>query len=1344
MSDHPQLATTDLHLRTLLDASPVGMIVFNDREEIILANPPAEQLFGHVPRHGSAGRCGDAVRCANRLKTGKGCGHADACPSCPLFRGLRATIAGTATSADQEGETFLDRDPGCPPLWLRFKIRPLIIDGRRGAILTVDDITALRHSERQYTMLFREMLNAFALHEILCDDQGRPVDYRFLAVNPAFERMTGLTATEIIGRTVRGVFPGIQTFLIETYGRVALSGKPTHFEYFSREIGKFFAINVFCPSPGQFACLFEDISESKRASLALEESELRHRLYLENTPYGVFAIDGQGRYLQVNPSVCRITGYGESELLAMNLKEILFEEEEGAGLYHFQTVFCQGQATEGEFPFRTKSGERRWWSISVLKAAGDRYLGFCNDVTERRQAEEKVRESEANFRSFFASMTDMCLVADLDGRIQAVNDAFSHTLDYSTGELTTMRMVDLHAPDKREEAAALIAALLKKEGSDCRLPLQTRNGELVPVVSRAWFGNWNGRDCIYLTCRNSSREQEAEQRFEHLFRHSPALMALTAAEDRRFVDVNDAWLARIGYTLSEVIGRTPLELNLFPIPAQYEAAVARLREDDRIENLELQIRSKDGSSLFGLFSGEKVRSQGRDYLLTVMIDITERKRIEEALERRIFALVEPPESDRTIAVEELFSLDDLQQIQDEFAQATGVASLITRTDGTPITRPSNFCRLCAEIIRQTEKGLSNCHRSDALIGRACLEGPTIKPCLSGGLWDAGAAIQVGGRHIANWLIGQVRDETQTEGQMRAYAREIGADEDRLVAAFLEVPAMPRLRFEAVAKALFSLAKQLSLYAYQNLQQARFIAERKQTEEKLRQSEVRYRELVESANSIILRLDSAGRVIFINEYAQRFFGYSPAEVLGKSVIGTIVPETESTGRDLRGMITDIARNPDIYVTNENENMRRDGSRVWVSWTNRLLYDQSGQVSELLCVGNDITERRQAEEDKRQLQAKLVQAQKLQAIGTLAGGIAHDFNNILGAIIGYAEMAREDCPPGSNLSRDLDRVLEAGNRAASLVKQILAFSRQQGSEQVSLEPGLIVKEIVKLLRPSLPSTIAISHRLGARRSVLVDPTQLHQVLMNLATNAFHAMEQSGGRLEIVVEDIDCDEADLVLHPGIAPGPFVRLSVADTGPGIPAAIRERIFDPYFTTKAVGKGTGMGLAIVDGIVRGSGGFITCESEPGRGAVFAIALPAIAREAVVVGKEAEPAAGGSGRILLVDDEEILIEMGRSMLERLGYQVTARSSSLEALATFQNDPHRFDAVLTDQTMPGMTGLDLARRMLQIRPDLPVILCTGYSNLVNEAQVKAYGIKGFAMKPLTKKEIATLLKGVLAG
>ncbi len=390
------------------------------------------------------------------------------------------------------------------------------------------------------------------------------------------------------------------------------------------------------------------------------------------------------------------------------------------------------------------------------------------------------------------------------------------------------------------------------------------------------------------------------------------------------------------------------------------------------------------------------------------------------------------------------------------------------------------------------------------------------------------------------------------------------------------------------------------------------------------------------------------------------------------------------------------------------------------------------------------RKQIEEETKALQSQLLQAQKMEAIGTLAGGIAHDFNNILGAIFGYTELSIDSIPQESIAAQHLAKVFKASERAATLVKQILAFSRQANIERIPLKPVHIAKEAIKLLRPSLPSTITINLKIDtATNSILADPTQFHQILMNLCTNAFHAMEQTGGTLEITLEDRKLSLADLSLQPEIQPGPFVLLSVCDTGPGIPSEIRNRIFDPYFTTKDAGKGTGMGLAITQGIITSYGGFVTCESEIGKGTVFEIFFPAINQKIISdEGKPVKVALPGTEHILLVDDEEMLADLGTAMLERLGYTVTMRTSSLEALALFQGKFEQFDAVITDQTMPDMTGIDLARQMLRIRPDIPIILCTGYSNLITEEQARAYGVKGFIMKPMTKGGISTLLRKVL--
>ena len=312
------------------------------------------------------------------------------------------------------------------------------------------------------------------------------------------------------------------------------------------------------------------------------------------------------------------------------------------------------------------------------------------------------------------------------------------------------------------------------------------------------------------------------------------------------------------------------------------------------------------------------------------------------------------------------------------------------------------------------------------------------------------------------------------------------------------------------------------------------------------------------------------------------------------------------------------------------------------------------------------------------------------------------------------------------------------------QILAFSRQANIERIPLNPGIICKEAIKLIRSTLPATISISQKIDTTIClILADPTQLHQILMNLCTNAYHAMEQTGGILEIVLTNYELSHDELQNHPERHPGAFVMLSVRDSGQGISPEIKDKIFEPYFTTKEQGKGTGMGLAIIHGIVESYGGFITCETEFGKGTVFKIYFPAINQQKVIDDKAVEQTSNGKNEhILLVDDEDMLADLGKSMLESLGYRVTTRTNSLDALATFHDNPDLFDTVITDQTMPGMTGLKLARRILEIRANIPIILCTGYSNIVDEKRAKECGIKEFVMKPMTKNDIATALRKVL--
>jgi len=379
-------------------------------------------------------------------------------------------------------------------------------------------------------------------------------------------------------------------------------------------------------------------------------------------------------------------------------------------------------------------------------------------------------------------------------------------------------------------------------------------------------------------------------------------------------------------------------------------------------------------------------------------------------------------------------------------------------------------------------------------------------------------------------------------------------------------------------------------------------------------------------------------------------------------------------------------------------------------------------------------------ERQLQQVL----KIQAIGTLAGGIAHDFNNILFPILGYTELTMDEVPEGTVAHKNLQEILKAANRAKQLVQQILTFSRQSGQERKPIKVQYIIKEALELLRASIPASIEIIHNIDEHCSpVMGDATQIHQVIMNLCTNAYQAMQDKGGRLEVVLSEVDVGYEETIEKIGMQPGRHLQLLVKDEGCGMDAAVMERIFEPYYTTKEQGKGTGLGLSVIHGIVKNHRGDITVTSEPGKGATFRVYLPVI--EDVDLVSDSEPtsdAANGNERILLIDDEEQIISMEQQMLENLGYRVTARTDSMKALMEFSTQPQDFDLVITDMTMPHMTGDQLAQKLLDINPDIPVILCTGFNEDISEEKALSMGIQKFVMKPVIKNDLAATIRSVL--
>jgi len=403
------------------------------------------------------------------------------------------------------------------------------------------------------------------------------------------------------------------------------------------------------------------------------------------------------------------------------------------------------------------------------------------------------------------------------------------------------------------------------------------------------------------------------------------------------------------------------------------------------------------------------------------------------------------------------------------------------------------------------------------------------------------------------------------------------------------------------------------------------------------------------------------------------------------------------------------------------------------------DNNGNIEYVVCTAHDITERKRMEKEKKKLEARLRQAQKMEAIGTLAGGIAHDFNNILFPILGYSEMLMNDAPDNSDLKRDLSIIFNGTKRARDLVKQILAFSRQREYDLKPIKVHLVVKEALKLIRSSIPATIDIMQNIIDCELVMADYTQIHQVAINLLTNAYHAMEKKGGKLKVTLKEVDLRVDDLK---GMPPGTYVRLTVSDTGIGMDQSTIDRIFDPYFTTKKEGKGTGLGLAVVHGIIKSHGGHISVYSELGKGSEFHVYLPVIKAQQETKQIEIQPIKKSNERILVVDDEKMVVEIQQKMLKRLGYDVTSCTSSVEALKAFQANPDNFDLIITDMTMPNMTGDQLAQKIMEIRTDIPIILCSGFSEKMSNEKAKSLGIKKFLMKPVLIKDLSITIRRAL--
>ncbi|MCP3901659.1 MAG: PAS domain S-box protein [Desulfobacteraceae bacterium] len=525
---------------------------------------------------------------------------------------------------------------------------------------------------------------------------------------------------------------------------------------------------------------------------------------------------------------------------------------------------------------------------------------------------------------------------------------------------------------------------------------------------------------------------------------------------------------------------------------------------------------------------------------------------------------------------------------------------------------------------------------------------------------------------------------------------------------------------------------------------RDITERKRTEIALKNNQNFLNRIINESPFATWISDKKGTMIQCNLALKKILNITDEQLIGKyNVFEDEVAIEQGLIPKIRTVFEDGKTANFSVEWDANELGYKDSKKVYIEGTMFPIHDDNGDLTNVVNHWIDVTSRRQAEKANTKLETQLQQAQKIESIGTLAGGIAHDFNNILFPIIGYAEMLIEDVAEDSPFKESLDEIYTGAVRASKLVKQILLFSRQTSGELKLIRLQPTIKEALKLIRSSIPTTIKIKQNLQSDCGVIkADPTQIHQIIVNLATNAYHAMEETGGEMNIRLKKAELEESDL-FNPDMKPGAYACLSISDTGEGMDNELSKKIFDPFFTTKETGKGTGMGLSVVHGIIKNMNGAIMVYSESGKGTEFNIYLPLAETNKEKQTTNAESLIqGGSEHILLVDDEASIIGMEQNMLERLGYKITACSSSIDALETFRKAPDEFDLVITDMAMPNMPGDQLSVELTKIRSDIPILLCTGFSETISEEKAASLGIKGFLLKPVVKKDLSLKIREVM--
>jgi len=1164
-------------------------------------------------------------------------------------------------------------------------------------------------------------------------------------VNRRFPEMIGRPWEEVRGAPTRIIYPSDEEY--ERIGAAAYAalGKGEWFEFqldVPRRDGGFFvgrivgrAVDPSRPQEGSL-WIFEDITERKQAETARRESEKKYRLLVENSYDLIWTMTAAGVFTYVSPSWQRVLGHDPAIIVGRPFQGLVHPEDVTACEAYLQKAISERREMPGP-AYRVKHADGTWrWHMAsgapVFAADGAfvSFVGVSRDITERRRTEEILKEGEKRLHDILHGSPIPAFVIGKDHRILYWNQALERYSGIPAAEVVG---TDQHWRAFYNARRPCLADLVLAGELD-KIPVwyegKYSRSQVIDDAFEAtdFFPDMRGGTWLYFTAApirdadgnligavETLMDITEQKRSEEALRESQRQLAdiigflpdatIVIDKEGRVIAWNRATELMTGVPAAAMLGkgdyeyalpfygeRRPIliDLALHPDPEQERLYTTIQRAGDLLFGESYTPKLAPGNVHLSATASVLRNSKGEIVgAIECIRNNTERKQTEDALrdsERRLADIID--------------FLPDAALVIDREGRVTAWNKAMEAVTGVP----------AAAMLGKGDYEYAlpfYGERRPILIDLALHPDATV------------AKRYVNARWQGNVLVGE------------AY--------------------MPNLR----GGRAYMLGTASPLYDTKGnivgaIETIRDITDRRQMEEALLAEGKRLASILDGTPVPAFVIDREGKVILWNRSNEIYTGKSKAEMLGKRVDLSFLHRGEKIPSIAELML--VMTDEEIIRKYGRVGLRRSDildealevvSSIWLRGEERIMFIQAKRISgpgeEIIGVvqaAQDITERMRLENQFRQ-------AQKMEAIGTLAGGIAHDFNNILGVIMGYTELYLEQVRDRPWVHHGMEEVLKAAHRAKDLVQQILTFSRQTAPEKRPTTLVPIVKEVAKFIRASLPATIEIKVDLQASSDVIMaDATQMHQVLMNLCTNAGQAMMESGGLLEIAMAEVFLSDEDRGCFPSLERGHYVKISVRDTGHGIKPENMEKIFEPYFTTKKKGEGTGLGLAVVHGIVRDHGGEVSAESVIGRGSVFSVYLPLLERPAVMNG-ESSPASlpGGKERILFIDDEEMLVNLGKMFLERLGYLVTVATDPVGAIEVFRSDRNGFDLVITDKTMPRLTGYDVVREIRAIRADVPVILCSGFQDKEDLERQSRLGIDCFIAKPIALPQLAAAVRRI---